>query len=151
MLSVPLVRKATSTRSNRTPFDPGRQNCWEKSSLWVKTQNLKNEQQGFVCSKLILARWPLVAKWQKYEFENCVKYHSLTLTFSTSPQWTNTVTGDETGLASQLILPPLLPTRPTKGWPQHRELRAFLFLVYSFPLDFIKRRADFRDLSFFIF
>ena len=34
--------------------------------------------------------------------------------------------GDETGLASQLISLPLLPTRPTKGWPQQRELRVLL-------------------------
>ena len=32
-----------------------------------------------------------------------------------SPRWLNTVTGDETGLTSQLILAPSLPTQPMKG------------------------------------
>ena len=50
----------------------------------------------------------------------------LTLTL---PQWINTVAGDETGLASQLILTPLFRTQPTKGWPQHQELRALLFSI----------------------
>ena len=31
-------------------------------------------------------------------------------------------------------LPPLLSTRPTKGWPQHRELRALLFLINVWDL-----------------
>ena len=61
-----------------------------------------------------------------------IKHPDLTLTLLTlltSPQWNNTVTGDETGFASQLISTPILPTRPTKGWPQHRELRALLFSI----------------------
>ena len=35
--------------------------------------------------------------------------------YSDSPQWLNTVTGDETGLTSQLISTPPLLTQPMKG------------------------------------
>ena len=58
----------------------------------------------------------------------------LYLTLLTLPQWINTVAGDETGLASQLISTPILPTRPTKDWPQHQELHALLFSIYVWVL-----------------
>ena len=56
---------------------------------------------------------------------------STLLTLLTSPQWINTVAGDEKGLASQLISTPSYPTSPRKV--DYNTGNYNMYVPYSFP------------------
>ena len=60
-----------------------------------------------------------------------VRLTSSSFALLNSPRWLNTVTGDETGLTSQLISAPSLPTQPMKACTTNRGLRPLLFTKSS--------------------
>ena len=70
--------------------------------------------------------WVLSVLWLITSNQTCTL-----LTLLTSPQWINTMAGDEKGLASQLRSTPSLPNQPTKGRLQHRELQYVRALFFS--------------------
>ena len=96
---------------------------WRKWKNWIRKEKKerKKEKRNYVFWNRTTSTDSIdLLCWNEYR-----------VTLLSSPRWLNTLTGDETGLTSQLIQPLHYPTSPWKGVPHHRSLGPLLFTINS--------------------
>ena len=96
---------------------------WRKWKNWIRKEKKERKKE-----KRYFVFWNRTTSTDSIDL---LCWNEYRVTLLSSPRWLNTVTGDETGLTSQLISTPSLSKQPMKGCSTPPESTPLLFTISS--------------------